>query len=707
MHAFASHMRRMDQQTQVSASEAADNPLLEEWAGPFGVPAFDRIRPDHFREAFACAFAAHTAEVAAIAGNTAAPSFANTVAALEASGEALTRTVDVFNLLAGAHTDSAILAIERELAPLKAKHWDAILMDAALFGRIDGLYQMRERLASSAEEQRVLERYHLKFVRAGAALDPATKARLADINARLATLGTIFSQNVLADEQAYALLLDGEEDLAGLPDFVRAAARGAAEERGHAGKHVITLSRSSVEPFLQFSARRDLREKVFRAWIARGTGGGATDNKAIIAEIITLRTERARLLGYETFAQYRLEDSMAKTPEAVRSLLDQVWAPALRRALADRDALQALLQAEGKNFTLAPWDWRYYAEKLRKLRCDVDEAAIKPYLELGQIIEAAFYTANRLFGLTFEPRDDVPVWHADVRVWEVRDHAGRHRGVFFGDYFARASKHSGAWMTTLRDQEKLRGDIRPLIVNVMNFSKASAGEPTLLSFEDARTLFHEFGHALHGLLSDVTYPLIAGTSVLRDWSELPSQLYEHWLERPEILRRFARHYRTGEPIPEDQLRRLIAARTFNQGQATVEYVASALVDLELHLQPATDAAFDIGGFEEAALARIGMPAEIVMRHRPGHFQHIFAGGGYAAGYYSYLWSEVLDSDAFAAFEEAGDIFDSGTAKKLHDYVYAAGGSRDPAELYTAFRGRLPTPDKLLKRRGLADGSAPA
>src|SRR5436190_690904 len=702
MHAFASHMRRMDQQTEVSAAEAADNPLLEKWAGPFGVPAFGRIRPDHFREAFARAFAAHTAEVAAIAGNTAAPSFANTIAALEASGEALTRTADVFNLLAGAHTDDAILAIERELAPLKAKHWDAILMDAALFDRIDGLYQMRERLALSAQERRVLERYHLKFVRAGAALDAATKARLADINARLATLGTIFSQNVLADEQAYALLLDGEEDLAGLPDFVRAAARGAAEERGHAGKHVITLSRSSVEPFLQFSARRDLREKVFRAWIARGAGGGATDNKAIIAEIITLRTERARLLGYESFAQYRLDDSMAKTPEAVRSLLDQVWVPALRRVLADRDALQALLQTEGKNFTLAPWDWRYYAEKLRKLRCDVDEAAIKPYLELGQIIEAAFYAANRLFCLIFEPRHDVPVWHADVRVWEVRDQTGRHRGVFFGDYFARASKHSAAWMTTLRDQEKLRGDIRPLVVNVMNFSKASAGEPTLLSFEDARTLFHEFGHALHGLLSDVTYPLIAGTSVLRDWSELPSQLYEHWLERPEILRLFARHYRTGEPIPEDQLRRLIAASTFNQGQATVEYVASALVDLEIHLQRGTDQAFDVAAFEQAALARIGIPAEIVMRHRPVHFQHIFAGSGYAAAYYSYMWSEVLDADAFAAFEEVGDVFDPTAAKKLHDHVYAAGGSRDPAELYTAFRGRLPTPDGLLKRRGLSE-----
>src|SRR6266511_912842 len=391
-----------------------------------------------------------------------------------------------------------------------------------------------------------------------------------------------------------------------------------------------------------------------------------------------------------------------RTPFA---LLDRVWAPARRRVLADRDALQALVQAEGKNFPLAPWDWRYYAEKLRKVRCDIDEATIKPYLQLERIIEAAFYTASRLFGLTFERRDDVPVWHEDVRAWEVRDSAGRHRGIFFGDYFARASKHSGAWMTTLRDQERLTGDVHPLVVNVMNFSKAGDGEPTLLSFDDAKTLFHEFGHALHALLSDVTYPMISGTSVLQDWSELPSQLYEHWLERPEILRQFARHYRTGEAMPEDQLRRLVAARTFNQGQATVEYVASALIDLDIHLRPETDQAFDIGGFEQATLARIGMPDEIVMRHRPAHFQHIFAGNSYAAAYYSYLWSEVLDSDAFAAFEETGDIFDSGTAKKLHDHVYAAGGSCDPAELYTAFRGRLPTADGLLKRRGLSKDAA--
>jgi peptidyl-dipeptidase Dcp len=629
---------------------------------------------------------------------------------MELSGTELTRIGNVFHALAGAHTNDAILAIERDLAPLQAKHWNRILMDEALFRRIDLLHRRRDALALTPEQARVLERYHLRFKRAGAALDAAAKARLAEINERLATLGTAFSQNVLADEQAYALVLDGEDELAGLPDFVCAAARAAAAERGLRGKHVITLARSSVESFLQFSDRRDLREKIFRAWMARGDGGGATDNKAIVAEMLALRVERAWLLGYSTFAHYRLDDAMAKTPGAVRALLDRVWAAARRHALADRDALQALVQAEGKNFTLAPWDWRYYSEKLRKARCDIEESAIKPYFQLERIIEAAFYTASSLFGLTFERREGIPVWHEDVRVWEVRDAAGKHRGLFFGDYFARSSKHSGAWMTSLREQEKLRGDIRPLVVNVLNVSRAGEGEPVLLSFEDAKTLFHEFGHALHGLLSNVTYPKIAGTNVQTDWVELPSQLYEHWLERPEILRRFATHHVTGEPMPEDLLRRLIAARTFDQGRATVEYVASALVDLDLHLQPASGsfeaAAFDINAFERAALGRIGMPGEMVMRHRPTHFQHVFAGGSYAAAYYSYMWSEVLDADAFAAFEETGDIFHRETAKNLHDHVYAAGGSRDPVELYTAFRGRLPTPDGLLKRRGLEEAAEP-
>jgi peptidyl-dipeptidase Dcp len=696
----------MNQHQQTLASDAGShNPLLEDWSDRFGVPPFGRIDPEHFRPASAHAFAAHEAEVAAIAADAAEPTFANTIEALELSGETLARVSHAFHLLAGARTDDAILALERELAPLEAKHWTRILMDEALFHRIAELHARGEQLGLTPEQLRVLDRYHVRFRRAGAALEGTARARLAEINERLASLGTAFSQNVLADEQNYALVLEGEHDLAGLPDFVRAAAQAAADERGLAGKHVIAISRSSIEPFLQFSSRRDLREKAFRAWISRGDGGGATDNKAIITEMLALRAERAQLLGYPSFGHYRLADAMAKTPEAVRALLDTVWTPARRRALADRDAMQELVQAEGNNFALAAWDWRYYAEKLRKLTCDVDEATIKPYFQLDHMIEAAFYTANRLFGLTFERLSGIPVWHADVRVWEVRGADGRHRGLFFGDYFARASKHSGAWMTSLRDQEKLRGDIRPLVVNVMNFSKAGEGRPTLLSFDDARTLFHEFGHALHALLSEVTYPMVSGTSVLTDWVELPSQLYEHWLERPEILGRFAIHCDTGEPIPPDLMRRLIAARTFNQGFATVEYLASALVDLDLHLQsslPDSDEGFDINAFEEAALARIGMPAEIVMRHRSTHFQHLFAGHGYAAAYYSYMWSEVLDADAFAGFEEAGDIFDPAVARNLHDHVYSAGGSRDPVELYTAFRGRLPTSDRLLRRRGLSE-----
>jgi peptidyl-dipeptidase Dcp len=685
-----------------------DNPLLEDWTDPFGVPPFHRIKPEHFMPAFTRVFAEHLSEIARITAEKSPPTFANTIDPMERAAGALTRVSNVFHLLAGANSNDAILAIERELAPLEAKHWNTILLDTALFTRIDSLHRRRSELHLSPEQERVLDRYHAMFRRAGAALDAPAKERLASINERLASLSTAFEQNVLADEQDTVIELGGEEDLSGLPQFVRAAARAAADERGRAGEHVITLSRSSVEPFLQFSARRDLREKVFRAWIARGDGGGTTDNKAIIGEIVALRAERARLLDYPTFAHYRLDDSMARTPEAVRALLDRVWKPARQYALADRDTLQELVQAEGSNFALAPWDWRYYAEKLRKARCDIDEATIKPYFQLERIIDAAFYTANRLFGLSFEPRRDIPVWHEDVRAWEVRDAQGRHRGLFFGDYFARPSKHSGAWMTSLRDQEKLAGAVTPIVVNVMNFSKSSEGQPVLLSHDDARTLFHELGHALHGLLSNVTYPMVSGTGVLQDWVELPSQLYEHWLDRPEILGRFAVHCSTGEPMPPDLVRRLIAARIFNQGCITAEYLGSALLDLDVHLQSSDESGkgLDIAAFEQATLERIEMPEEIVMRHRPTHFQHLF-GGGYASAYYSYMWSEVLDADAFAAFEEAGDIFDPETAKKLHDHVYAAGGSRDPAALYLAFRGRMPNADGLLKQRGLLDDPSAA
>ncbi|MGB6444568.1 MAG: M3 family metallopeptidase [Xanthobacteraceae bacterium] len=690
-------------ETAKTPASTDGNVFFAAWATPDGVPSFDAIGPEQFRPAYARALAEHTAEVAAIAANPEPPTFDNTIAPMERSGRALDRVGNVFHLLAGAHTNDALLEIEREVAPQLARHWNAINTNAVLFKRIDTLMQDAEKLDLTAEQKRVIERYHTGFRRAGAALGAPAKKRVAEIIERLAALGTSFSQNVLADEQSFTLRLT-ESELTGLPDFMREAMKAEARDRGLDG-YVVTLSRSSVEPFLQFSDRRDLREKIFRGFVMRGDNGGATDNKANIAEMVRLRAERAKLLGYENFAHYRLDDAMAKTPVAARNLLETVWAPARARALADRDAMQQLIAQEGSNFRLEAWDWRYYAEKLRHKLCDFDEGVIKPYLSLDNLIEATFYTAQRLFGLWFTPRPDVPTWHPDVRVWEVKDSGGKQIGLFFGDYFARASKRSGAWMTSIRDQEKLAGDIRPLIVNVCNFTKAPGGEPTLLSFEDARTLFHEFGHALHGLLSSVTYPSISGTSVATDFVELPSQLYEHWLEQPYVLRRFARHYQTGEAMPEELLQRLIAARNFNKGFGTVEYIASAMVDLDFHsLTSDADikAAADVDTFEADALEHIAMPQEIVMRHRSPHFAHIFSGGGYASAYYSYMWSEVLDADAFAAFEETGDIFDAATAKRLHDTIYAAGGSQDPADAYKAFRGRLPSADALLRKRGFAE-----
>src|SRR5438270_7176668 len=677
---------------------SSENPLLADWTTSFGAPPLDRIKPEHFPPAFEQALAAHRHEIGAIAGSPAEPDFDNTVAALERSGRLLTRVSNVFYVLAGAHTSDAIQAIERDMAPKLARHWNEIHLNDALFARIDSLHRRVGTLDLTPEQARVLERYHPLFRRAGAGLDAAAKERLKEIGDRLASLGTSFGQNVLADEQSYVLPL-GEDDLAGLPDFARAAARGDAGDPSLPG-HAVTLSRSSVEPFLQFSARRELREKAFRAWVARGDNGGTTDNNAIIAELTALRDEKARLLGYPHFAAYKLDDTMAKTPAAVTGLLDAVWGPARRRVNEERDALQEIVTAEGGNFRLGPWDWRYYAEKLRKARFDLDESEIKPYLPLDAIIEAAFYTANRLFGLTFTPRTDVPVYHPDVRVWELSGPDGRHIGVFFGDYFARASKRSGAWMTSLRDQEKLDREIRPLVLNVMNFNNGAAGEPTLLSFDDARTLFHEFGHGLHGLLSDVTYPMISGTGVLQDFVELPSQLYEHWLDRAEILQRFARDYRTGEPMPEKLMDRLIASHTFNQGFLTTEYLGSTYVDIDFHLGGVEDA----HAVEAETRKRMQMPEEVVMRHRPPHFQHVFSGDHYAAGYYSYLWSEVLDADAFNAFEETGDVFDPAVAKRLRDNIYAAGGARDPSEAYQAFRGRMPSVDPLLRKRGLIDAA---
>jgi peptidyl-dipeptidase Dcp len=676
------------------------NPLLAAWTGPFQAPPFDLIEPEHFGPAFESAIAENRAEIAAIAADPAPPSFANTVDALERSGAALDRIGAVFFNLAGANSNAAIEAIERDIAPILSRLSSEIYQNAALFARVEALWTGRDELGLTDEQARVLKLYHIAFVRNGAALGPEDKARLAEIDARLATLGAQFGQNVLADEKAYVLALETPADSAGLPDSLLAAATESAVERGLASGRAITLSRSSIEPFLQFASRRDLRERAFRAWTARGENEGPTDNRAIASETVALRAERARLLGFKSYAHFRLDHTMAKTPEAALNLLHSVWKPARAQALREAEALQAIVAEEGANFKLAPWDWRYYAEKRRKALFDLDEGETKPYLQLDRMIEAAFHVAHRLFGVSFAERTDIKLYHPDARAWTVTGSDGAPIALFIGDYFARPSKRSGAWMSAFRDQQKLGGAVLPIVVNVMNFAKAGEGQPCLLSFDDARTLFHEFGHGLHGMLSDVTYPLLSGTNVPRDFVEFPSQLYEHWLERPEILRRFAVHHKTGEPMPEALLQRLLHARQFNQGFATIEFTASALVDLDLHLQP-TPEAVDVVAFERSELEKLGMPEAITMRHRTPHFQHIFAGSGYSAGYYSYLWSEILDADGFEAFEESGDIFDPALAKRLRDFVYAAGNSREPDAAYAAFRGRAPGTAALLRKRGLA------
>jgi peptidyl-dipeptidase Dcp len=683
--------------TAANRSEAAtSNPLLEAWTAPFEMPPFDRIRGEHFLPAFAAALADNLKEISALANARSTPSFQNTIEALERSGRQLDRVSSVFFNLSGTDTSPKLQEIERQIAPRLAKHSMRIYQNAKLFKRVADLFARRASLALSEEQVRVLERYHRAFAKAGAALRAGAKKRLAAIAERLAKLATTFNQNVLADEQAFLLLLD-DGDLAGLPDAVRAAAAATASARGLPGKHAVTLSRSSIEPFLQFSSRRDLREKAFQAWISRGANGGKTDNRKLVAEILQLRAERAGLLGFDSAAAATLEFSMAKTPEAVRALLLEVWQPARQRALTERDTLQQTITAAGENFKLAAWDWRYYAEKVRKAKFDIDEAQIKPYLQLENVINAAFDVAHRLFGIVASERKDLRLYHPDARVFEIKDASGRHLGLFVGDYYARPSKRSGAWMSGWREQQRLDGEVRPLVVNVMNFAKAGPGEPTLLSIDDARTLFHEFGHALHGLLSSVTYPTLSGTNVERDFVELPSQLYEHWLLQPQVLRRFARHYRTGKPISSAVVKRLQAARNFNQGFQTVEYLAAAIVDLELHVRKERKK-LDVDSFETEVLAGLGMPEEIVMRHRIPHFQHII--GGYAAGYYSYLWSEVMDADAFQAFEDTGNVFDRKTARRLYETIYSAGGRRDPGDAYKAFRGRAPTTKALLAKRGL-------
>ncbi len=666
------------------------NPILSDWNTPFEIAPFDTISDDDFSPALKQAMHAHDAEIEAIAASPDTPTFANTIEALEAAGEQLDKVLSVFFTVAGADSNPKREELQREFSPKLAAHYSRISSNKALFKRVADLWDRRDNLDLTDEQARVLMLSHRGFMRAGAALTGADDARMQEIKARLASLGTSFTQNLLADERDWFMDLT-EEDLQGLPDFVIDAARAAGQEKGADGP-VVTLSRSIIVPFLQFSPRRDLRAKAYRAWTARGANGGETDNREIAADILRLREERAKLLGYASFAAYKLETEMACTPDRVRELLLDVWEPAKSRADADAEVLTAMMQEDGVNGPLEAWDWRYYAEKRLKAEHDLDEAALKPYLQLDRMIEASFACATRLFGLEFAPLD-VPLYHPDCRAWEVtRD--GQHIAVFIGDYFARGSKRSGAWCSAMRGQAKYPKEQAPVVINVCNFAK---GEPALLSYDDARTLFHEFGHALHQMLSNVTYESISGTSVARDFVELPSQLYEHWLEVPDVLAEFATHAETGAPMPQEMLQKVLQAANFDQGFQTVEYVASALVDLAFH-----EGAAPADPMEKQAevLAEIGMPRAIGMRHATPHFAHVFAGDGYSSGYYSYMWSEVMDADAFAAFEEAGGAFDPERAKALEEHILSTGGSREAEELYLAFRGRLPGVEALLKGRGL-------
>ncbi|TKC85980.1 M3 family metallopeptidase [Trinickia terrae] len=673
----------------------SSNPLLQDWHTPYQLPPFAQIKPEHFIPAFKTLFAEHLAQIDALAENPAAPTFENTAAALDAAGARLQRVHLLFENLCSSESPAELQAVEREMAPLLAAHASKVSMHAGFFARLDAVHRQAATLPLTEEQQRLLQRLHTDFVRTGATLKGAARERFAAIAERLADLHTQFAQNVLADEATYQLPLTTEADLAGLPDFLRGAAKGAGQERGLHG-HVITLSRSLVLPFLTWSTRRDLREAAWHAWTSRGETPGR-DNRPLAREILALRHEQAQLLGYDSYADYALADRMAGKPSAVYELFRQVWEPAKASAEAEREALAAQAAALGEPTDIEPWDWYYLAEKVRAVRYALDDAEVKPYFSLDAMLGAMFDCAGRLFGLTFVEQTGVPLYHPDVRLWEVR-RGGELAGIFLGDNYARPNKQGGAWMSVYRHQSRNGGMSLPVVVNNNNFARAGDG-PTLLSFEDVRTLFHEFGHGLHGLLSDVGYGRLSGTNVPRDYVELPSQLMENWATVPEVLGKHARHVVTGEPIPAALIERIRASQTFNQGFETVAYASSALIDMALHLQE-NPAGIDIASFEEQERERLGVPRAVGMRHRLPHFGHVFSGSYYAAGYYVYMWAEVLEAEAFDAFEEAGNAFDPALAEKLYRYIYSAGDSREERAAFRAFRGRDPQAAPMLRKRGL-------
>lgn len=669
---------------------------LLKWSGFEGLPDFSKIHDEDFKPAFEEALKDAEAEVEKIAACEQPATIEGFLTSFELAGSALDHVCSIFFLRSGALSNHLIQQLEQDFVPKLSRYSSRLMMDPRLFAKIDALHEQSKEGKFDTETTRVIELTWKGFVRNGALLADGDKKRLAEINERLALLGAQFGQHVLNDEAEWVLYLE-KQDLAGLPDDLIATMKETANERGKPHSYALTLARSVVEPFLTFSDRRDLRQVAFEAWAKRGENGNKNDNRKIISEIIALRDEKAKLLGFKSFAAFKLDNTMAKTPDNVMKLLMPVWKRAVAKAQKEQADLQKLAAQTGSNDELAAWDWRYYAEKLRSKLFAFDETSVKVYFDLNRMIEAAFATAKKLFGVTFEEKKGIPLWHEDARLFQVKDSDGSLRGLFIGDYFARPSKRSGAWMSELQSQYNLGKGRKPIIYNICNFAKPPKGKPALLSLDDARTLFHEFGHALHGLLSQVTWPSVSGTSVARDFVELPSQLFEHWVTVPETLKTYAKNITTGESMPQELLDKVLAARTFNGGFDAVEFTSSALIDMAFHKGGNV---VDPTEFEKTELKKLGMPKAIIMRHRPPHFTHVFTGDGYSAGYYSYMWAEVLDSDAFEAFEETGNAFDPKTAERLKKYIYSAGGSRDPEELYKAFRGRLPSPDALMRKRGI-------
>ncbi|MEM6685742.1 MAG: M3 family metallopeptidase [Bacteroidota bacterium] len=702
-----------DKDKEKPTKQTSENPFYQEWETPFGVPPFNSIKNEHYMPAFEKGMKENLVEIDAIVNNSEAPTFANTLEALEKSGKLLGKVQRVFFNLTGSNTNPKLQELQRELSPILSAHDDKITLNEGLFNRVETVYQARESLDLTDEQRKMLEDVRKRFVRSGALLNKEQKTKITEINSKISELTTAFGQNLLAETNGFELILD-KTDLDGLSDGIIAAAAETAAQKMNAAeteeakavykdKYVFTPHRSSMYPFLTESNRRDLREKLYKSYVQRGDNDNENDNKGIAAQIAKLRAERAQLMGYETHAHFVLEERMLKTPEEVYNLLMQLWKPALERAKVEVADMQAVVDAEGHDFKIAAWDWWQYSEKVRKAKYDLDEAALKPYLSLDNVLKGVFATTNKLWGITFTEKFDIDVYHPDARVWEVKDKDGSHLGIFIGDYFTRSNKRGGAWMSSFKGQSNLEGKQRPIVVNVCNFPAPVGDAPALLSFDNVTTLFHEFGHAMHGTLTNVTYQSMSGTSGPRDFTEFPAQILEHWASEPAILKSFATHYQTGEVIPDELIDKVLKASKFNQGFANTEYLAASLLDMDWHTIKADEAAKDADAFETAAMTKIGLIDEIAPRYRSTYFAHIFA-GGYASGYYSYVHSAVLDSDGFEAFKETGDVFNPELAAKLRTHVYEKGSTEEAMELYKQFRGREPKIDALLKVRGL-DGSS--